>query len=84
MQNTHEFAVRTAFSRRNENAPNSSVPAAVLFPDGLWHVLLKRRPVLGVGISYIVSRGIDGSPRGKGPGRFLGKIRILLPSNPIG
>jgi len=48
MQNTHEFAVRTAFLRRNKNASNSSVPAAELFPDGLWHVLLKRRPVLGV------------------------------------
>mgnify|MGYP001221516387 CR=1 FL=1 len=48
MQNTHEFAVRGAFSRRNKNAPNSSVPAADLFPDGLRHVLLKRRPVLWV------------------------------------
>jgi len=57
MQNTHEFAVRTAFLRRNKNAANSSVPAADLFPDGLRHVLLKRKPVLGVGISCGVSRG---------------------------
>jgi len=46
-KNRHELLDFMVVSRRNKISPFSSVWTADLFTDGLWHMELKRRPVLG-------------------------------------